>query len=195
MLCGRENPVDEQDLCLYWTVSSSVLGETRTEELVPGGSTLPVTDENKASYTRAVIEWRSSRGVTAQIASIRTGFRQTIPLEWVQTFDEMQLQMMLSGALTQRVDLRDWRKNTTYKRYTESSKQVLWFWRVVEMELTDEQRLRLLQFVTGTCRLPVGGFAELLGILSFYISHYILHVTLFSPLIFSLFSLSLYSLL
>ncbi len=30
-------------------------------------------------------------------------------------------------------------------------------------ELDSEKRTRLLQFVTGTCRLPVGGFAELMG--------------------------------
>jgi hypothetical protein len=27
----------------------------------------------------------------------------------------------------------------------------------------NERRTRLLQFVTGTCRVPVGGFAELMG--------------------------------
>lgn len=32
------------------------------------------------------------------------------------------------------------------------------------MTRTDsEKRARLLQFVTGTCRVPVGGFAELMG--------------------------------
>ena len=30
-------------------------------------------------------------------------------------------------------------------------------------EFDNEKRVRLLQFVTGTCRLPVGGFAELMG--------------------------------
>jgi len=30
-------------------------------------------------------------------------------------------------------------------------------------ELDNEKRTRLLQFVTGTCRLPVGGFSELMG--------------------------------
>ena len=33
-------------------------------------------------------------------------------------------------------------------------------------ELEHEQRTRLLQFVTGTCRLPVGGFTELMGMLA-----------------------------
>ena len=30
-------------------------------------------------------------------------------------------------------------------------------------EFDNEKRVCLLQFVTGTCRLPVGGFAELMG--------------------------------
>lgn len=30
-------------------------------------------------------------------------------------------------------------------------------------EFDNERRVRLLQFVTGTCRLPVGGFSELMG--------------------------------
>jgi len=34
-------------------------------------------------------------------------------------------------------------------------------------ELDNEKRTRLLQFVTGTCRLPVGGFSELIGEQSF----------------------------
>ena len=33
----------------------------------------------------------------------------------------------------------------------------------VVREMDNEKRIRLLQFVTGTCRLPVGGFGELMG--------------------------------
>ena len=36
------------------------------------------------------------------------------------------------------------------------------WWQFVR-ELDNEKRTRLLQFVTGTCRLPVGGFQELIG--------------------------------
>uniref|UniRef100_A0AAQ5ZZ37 E3 ubiquitin-protein ligase n=1 Tax=Amphiprion ocellaris TaxID=80972 RepID=A0AAQ5ZZ37_AMPOC len=48
------------------------------------------------------------------------------------------------------------------EHYTKNSKQIHWFWQVVK-EMDNEKRIRLLQFVTGTCRLPVGGFAELIG--------------------------------
>jgi hypothetical protein len=68
---------------------------------------------------------------------------------------------MLCGI--QEFDLDDWEKNTSYRHYTRSSKQVVWFWQFVHA-ITSEQRARLLQFVTGTCRLPVGGFSALIGI-------------------------------
>lgn len=64
----------------------------------------------------------------------------------------------------QEVDIEDWQRNTVYRHYTPQSKQVQWFWQFVK-SLDNEKRARLLQFVTGTCRVPVGGFAELMGII------------------------------
>ena len=63
----------------------------------------------------------------------------------------------------QEIDVDDWQRNTVYRHYTRSSKQIIWFWQFVREQTDNEQRARLLQFVTGTCRVPVGGFAELLG--------------------------------
>lgn len=38
--------------------------------------------------------------------------------------------------------------------------------------MDSEKRARLLQFVTGTCRVPVGGFAELMGeLIMFHITN------------------------
>ena len=67
---------------------------------------------------------------------------------------------MLCGM--QEFDVEDWFRFTIYRHYTRESKQIQWFWRAVR-EMDNEKRARLLQFVTGTCRLPVGGFAELMG--------------------------------
>jgi hypothetical protein len=67
---------------------------------------------------------------------------------------------MLCGL--QEIDVVDWEQNSIYRHYTRTSKQVTWFWQFVN-EITNEQRSRLLQFVTGTCRLPLGGFSCLIG--------------------------------
>lgn len=50
-----------------------------------------------------------------------------------------------------------------HRHYTRSSKQIQWFWQFVREGCDNEMKARLLQFVTGTCRVPVGGFSELMG--------------------------------
>ena len=46
--------------------------------------------------------------------------------------------------------------------YHAAHQVVLWFWQAVEM-FDNEQRLRLLQFVTGTSSVPFEGFKALRG--------------------------------
>ncbi|KAG9478699.1 hypothetical protein GDO78_012386 [Eleutherodactylus coqui] len=98
--------------------------------------------------------------VEEQTKAFLDGFNAVVPLQWLQYFDEKELEVMLCGM--QEVDLSDWQRNTVYRHYTRNSKQIIWFWQFVK-EMDNEVRLRLLQFVTGTCRLPLGGFAELMG--------------------------------
>jgi atrophin-1 interacting protein 5 (WW domain-containing E3 ubiquitin protein ligase 1) len=69
-------------------------------------------------------------------------------------------QMLLIGLAE--FDVADWEKNTIYRTYNKSSKQIQWFWQFVH-SISNERRARLLQFVTGSCRLPVGGFKDLMG--------------------------------
>jgi atrophin-1 interacting protein 5 (WW domain-containing E3 ubiquitin protein ligase 1) len=107
-----------------------------------------------------MIEWRFSRGVKEQTEKFLEGFSEVIPVEWLQYFDERELEMILCGV--QNIDIVDWEKNTVLKNYQKTSKQILWFWKLVA-ELNNDDRSKLLSFVTGTCRLPHGGFAELIG--------------------------------
>ena len=62
-----------------------------------------------------------------------------------------------------KVDLGDLRANTEYNGYSPSSPSVVWFWQVVE-ELDKQELALLLQFVTGTSKVPLGGFRALQGI-------------------------------
>eukprot|EP01126_Amoeba_proteus_P053088 TRINITY_DN6456_c0_g2_i8.p1 TRINITY_DN6456_c0_g2~~TRINITY_DN6456_c0_g2_i8.p1 ORF type:complete len:108 (-),score=21.26 TRINITY_DN6456_c0_g2_i8:46-369(-) len=47
--------------------------------------------------------------------------------------------------------------------YTSETPQVKWFWDWVEL-LSDSHKAMLLQFVTGSCCVPFGGFANLQGL-------------------------------
>ncbi|XP_034161262.2 NEDD4-like E3 ubiquitin-protein ligase WWP1 isoform X1 [Pangasianodon hypophthalmus] len=156
----RDNNIEECSLEMYFTVDMEILGKITSHNLKPDGDNILVTEENKEEYIGLMAEWRFSRGVEGQTKAFLDGFNEVVPLQWLQYFDEKELEVMLCGM--QEVDLQDWQRNTVYRHYTRNSKQIMWFWQFVK-EVDNEVRLRLLQFVTGTCRLPLGGFAELMG--------------------------------
>lgn len=156
----KENNIEECDLELFFSVDFEILGQIQSHELKPGGGKIQVTEENKDEYLRLMTDWRFSRGQEEQTKGFLDGFNEVLPLEWLHYFDERELELMLCGM--QEIDIEDWQRNTIYRHYTRNSKQIIWFWQFVR-EMDNEKRARLLQFVTGTCRVPVGGFAELMG--------------------------------
>uniref|UniRef100_A0A3Q4B7T8 E3 ubiquitin-protein ligase n=1 Tax=Mola mola TaxID=94237 RepID=A0A3Q4B7T8_MOLML len=156
----KENNLEECGVELYFAQDMEILGKVSTHQLKDDGENELVIEENKEEYVSLLTDWRFTRGVEEQTKAFLDGFNEVVPLEWLRYFDEKELELMLCGM--QEIDLADWQKNTIYRHYTKNSKQIHWFWQVVK-EMDNEKRIRLLQFVTGTCRLPVGGFAELIG--------------------------------
>ncbi|PZC78817.1 E3 ubiquitin-protein ligase Su(dx) [Helicoverpa zea] len=156
----KDNNIDECGLEMWFSVDFEVLGQVIHHELKPSGDKERVTETNKEQYLQLVTQWRMTRGIEEQTSAFLDGFNEVVPLEWLKYFDERELELMLCGM--QEVDVDDWQRNTIYRHYTRTSKQVLWFWQFVR-QMDNEKRARLLQFVTGTCRVPVGGFAELMG--------------------------------
>ncbi|XP_051538519.1 NEDD4-like E3 ubiquitin-protein ligase WWP1 [Myxocyprinus asiaticus] len=156
----RDNNIEECGLEMYFSVDMEILGKITSHDLKDDGANVLVTEENKEEYIGLMAEWRFSRGVENQTKAFLDGFNEVVPLQWLQYFDEKELEVMLCGM--QEVDLQDWQRNTVYRHYTRNSKQIIWFWQFVK-EVDNEVRLRLMQFVTGTCRLPLGGFGELMG--------------------------------
>jgi len=161
MIWIRDNNVEEcEGLEMFFCADFEILGKLEQHNLKPDGADVCVTEENKNEYIELMTQWRFTRGVEEQTKSFLEGFNEVVPLQWLQYFDERELELMLCGM--QEIDVEDWERNTVYRHYTKTSKQVQWFWKFTK-ELDNEKRTRLLQFVTGTCRLPVGGFSELMG--------------------------------
>lgn len=66
------------------------------------------------------------------------------------------------GGLAQ-IDVEDWKANAEYSGgYVAGDQVIQWFWKAVE-NYDGEMRARLLQFVTGTSKVPMNGFSELQG--------------------------------
>uniref|UniRef100_A0A8C5A1G6 E3 ubiquitin-protein ligase n=1 Tax=Gadus morhua TaxID=8049 RepID=A0A8C5A1G6_GADMO len=156
----KDNDIEECCLEMYFSVDKEILGEITTHDLKEGGGDIQVTEENKEEYIRLVAEWRLSRGVEEQTQAFFEGFNEILPQQYLQYFDAKELEVMLCGM--QEIDLADWQRNTILRHYARGAKQINWFWQLMK-EMDNEKRMRLLQFVTGTCRLPVGGFADLMG--------------------------------
>ncbi|XP_029900894.1 E3 ubiquitin-protein ligase NEDD4-like isoform X2 [Myripristis murdjan] len=152
---------DPTDLDLRFTIDEELFGQTHQHELKPGGTEIVVTDENKKEYIHLVIQWRFVNRIQKQMTAFKDGFFELIPRDLIKIFDENELELLMCGLGD--VDVNDWRENTKYKNgYCANQPVIQWFWKTVLL-MDAEKRIRLLQFVTGTSRVPMNGFAELYG--------------------------------
>jgi len=155
----KEN--DPSELELAFQVDEESFGQTVSIELRPGGKETRVTNENKDEYIQLVIEWRFINRVRKQMDQFLAGFNELVPLNLIKIFDEGELELLMCGIGS--IDVKDWKGNTVYKGdYHPNHIVIQWYWRVV-LSFSNEMRSRLLQFVTGTSRVPMNGFKELYG--------------------------------
>ncbi|XP_058825890.1 E3 ubiquitin-protein ligase Nedd-4-like isoform X3 [Topomyia yanbarensis] len=159
LLWIKEN--DPSELMLTFCVDEETFGYTSQRELKPNGANIEVANENKDEYIKLVIEWRFVARVKDQMQAFLDGFGQIVPLNLLKIFDENELELLMCGI--QSIDVKDWKRNTLYKGdYFANHVIIQWFWRAV-LSFSNEMRARLLQFVTGTSRVPMNGFKELYG--------------------------------
>uniref|UniRef100_A0AAY4EJA9 E3 ubiquitin-protein ligase n=1 Tax=Denticeps clupeoides TaxID=299321 RepID=A0AAY4EJA9_9TELE len=152
---------DPTDLDLRFTIDEELFGQTHQHELKPGGAEIIVNDRNKKEYIHLVMQWRFVNRIQMQMSAFKEGFYELIPQDLIKIFDENELELLMCGLGD--VDVNDWRENTKYKNgYGPNHPVILWFWKTVLL-MDAEKRIRLLQFVTGTSRVPMNGFAELYG--------------------------------
>lgn len=154
-----ENSIDGI-LDLTFSADDERFGELLTVDLKPKGRTIEVTDENKKEYVELFAQWKIVDRVQEQFRAFMDGFNELIPEDLVTVFDERELELLIGGIAE--IDVEDWKKHTDYRGYQESDEVVKWFWKCIT-EWDNEQRARLLQFTTGTSRIPVNGFKDLQG--------------------------------
>ncbi|VDN50091.1 unnamed protein product [Dracunculus medinensis] len=89
------------------------------------------------------------------------GIHDLIPSNLLSIFDPNELELLMCGL--QDIDVKDWKDNTLYKGGYSSNHPVIYnFWKCILL-FDNEMRARILQFVTGTSRVPMNGFCELYG--------------------------------
>lgn len=147
-----------------FSVDVDRFGLVDTVDLIENGRNIAVTEENKHDYVRLVVEHRLLKSVEEQLENFLSGFHDIIPPELISIFNEQELELLISGLPDIEVD--DWKNNTDYHNYQATSPQIQWFWRAVR-SFDKEEKAKLLQFVTGTSKVPLNGFKELEGMNGF----------------------------
>ncbi|XP_068262941.1 E3 ubiquitin-protein ligase TRIP12 isoform X1 [Nyctibius grandis] len=130
-------------------------------ELKKGGKDTPVTIHNLEEYLRLVIFWALNEGVARQFDSFRDGFESVFPLSHLQYFYPEELEQLLCGSKTDTWDAKTLMECCRPDHgYTHDSRAVKYLFEILSSFDSEQQRL-FLQFVTGSPRLPVGGFRSL----------------------------------
>lgn len=131
-------------------------GQVITEELIPGGNNKKVTDIN--DYIEKRINHLVSKSQIL-IYHIQEGLFSFIPKEILCSINSSEFELLVCGQPF--IDVNDWNKNSIYKGdYNKNHKLVKWFWDEV-YKLSQEDLRKLLQFSTGTSRVPINGFKKL----------------------------------
>ncbi|KAM9821447.1 ubiquitin-protein ligase E3B [Syngnathus typhle] len=152
---------DVGDLGLSLSYDEDVMGQLVCHELIPGGKTMPVTNENKFSYIHLMAHFRMHTQIKEQTAAFIRGFRSIINPEWLHMFSTPEVQRLVSGDNAE-IDLDDLKKHTVYYGGFHSSHRVIiWLWDILSSDFTAEERAMFLKFVTSCSRPPLLGFAYL----------------------------------
>jgi len=155
-----ENSVDELGYELTFSLEVEGFGVREVRDLKPNGRNILVTDDNKEEYVRLVCQMKMTGAIRQQLTAFLEGFYDIIPKHLIAIFNEQELELLISGLPT--IDIDDLQQNTEYHKYTKNSSQIQWFWRA--LRTFDQADLaKFLQFVTGTSKVPLQGFASLEG--------------------------------
>ena len=142
------------------SVDSDVLGVVHTEELVPMGSAVSVTNSNRILYIHLMADYRLNKQLKEQCEAFRRGFKALIADHWLRCFSPSEIQRLISGS-DGVFDVQELRRHARYMGgYHDGHKVIKWMWQVVE-ELTPEEQGKFLKFITSCSKPPVLGFGSL----------------------------------
>eukprot|EP00826_Nyctotherus_ovalis_P039377 TRINITY_DN3786_c0_g1_i2.p1 TRINITY_DN3786_c0_g1~~TRINITY_DN3786_c0_g1_i2.p1 ORF type:complete len:395 (-),score=164.45 TRINITY_DN3786_c0_g1_i2:190-1374(-) len=158
-ILGYEGDDLKDLLACTFSVEVDSYGKKTVAELVPGGSAIYVTQENKRAYVEKYIEWLFDKSVERVFAAFKRGFYKLYKGEMTTHCDPEELQLLICGSPV--LDFHELQQATRYDGgYTKDSPSVALLWEVLH-GLDAEKKRRFLSFSTGSDRAPVGGLRNL----------------------------------
>lgn len=166
----KNYPGNVEDFSLDFTITDTISmpgepTETITRDLMPNGSNIAVTNENRPLYVSYVARHRLQVQPYHQTQAFLKGLGEIIKPSWLSMFNQSELQTLVGGDSSQ-IDVEDLRRNTQYGGVYVIGDDGLehptiqLFWKVMK-ELDDSDRRKVLKYVTSTPRAPLLGFSQL----------------------------------
>ena len=138
-----EDIIDSYDLTFVIKNSNDV-----DIELKPNGSKIKVDMDNLKEFIFLCKEKRIKE-FNNQIEFLRKGFNSVISYDILQVLNWSQLEEMVCGK--NKLDIEDFKNNTTYEGFDINDETIKWFWEWFE-ETDEKYRIMYLKFVSGRSR-------------------------------------------
>ncbi|PAV73433.1 hypothetical protein WR25_04663 isoform A [Diploscapter pachys] len=149
------------DLSLTFSIDEDFLGKISTIDLIPGGRTIPVTNENRIDYVHRMAHHRVVVQTREQCRAFVQGVQSVLSASQLSIFSPHELQCLISGQSSD-IDLADLKKHVQYYGGFHSGHRLIkWLWDIVENDFSAEERKLFLKFVTSCSRPPLLGFSYL----------------------------------
>eukprot|EP00767_Chilomastix_cuspidata_P001490 gnl/Chilomastix_cuspidata/1602.p1 GENE.gnl/Chilomastix_cuspidata/1602~~gnl/Chilomastix_cuspidata/1602.p1 ORF type:complete len:750 (+),score=365.31 gnl/Chilomastix_cuspidata/1602:62-2311(+) len=143
---------------LVFAVDKEWLGHRSAHPLVEGGEHIDVTLENRAQFVELYVEFELQRSIERQFDAFRRGFFAVLKCRTFALLTPHDLRLALNGLSF--IGLGRLQPFSSYEGFEGAEHVVRWFWEVVQ-DLPKSKQRKLLQFVTGSDRLPVEGMESL----------------------------------
>lgn len=117
-----------------------------------------VTNANRNAYVSDYIRYMADVSVRPQYEAFAKGFRSILHPKSLTLLNPELLQNLVEGV--QDIDISELRRAARYVGYSASSRVVKDFWAIVK-KYDDRMKRKLLEFVTASDRVPVGGIKNI----------------------------------
>lgn len=149
----------EGTFSLYFVTEYEYYGKVKQYDLIPNGSCVPVTSENREQYVELYTNFLLEESIASQFNAFSAGFHQVCGGPALALFRPEELELLVCGQPC--LDFGALELSTNYDAgYTCETPIVKAFWEVIHSMDVSQQK-KFLFFVTGCNRAPVGGLGRL----------------------------------
>lgn len=97
ILNNEEDDLQDTLGCTF-SVDKETYGQQETIDLIPGGSSIYVTQTNKQEYVQKYMEWLFDKSIESPFSAFKKGFYKLYSGEFTTNCDPEELQLMICGS-------------------------------------------------------------------------------------------------